>query len=74
MVIVGLEMSGAEAVIDASGQDRRKLSGPQYIGVWKDVEVNELMRSQNASGVPPCLGKLRVLILECPFPDKTLYI
>jgi hypothetical protein len=35
--------------------------------VWKDVEVNELMMSQNASGVPLVWENL---ILECPFPDK----
>jgi hypothetical protein len=51
VVIVGLEMSGAEAVIDAVV----KIVGSWAIlniSVWKDVEVNELMMSQNASGVP----------------------
>ena len=55
VVIVGLEMSGAEAVIDAVV----KIVGSWAIlniSVWKDVEVNELMMSQNASGVPLVWG------------------
>lgn len=52
-----------------SGQDRRKLNDPQYIGV-------ERRRSASTDDDPKCqrcadsLGKVRVLILECPFPDK----
>ena len=52
-----------------SGQDRRRVNDPQYIGV-------ERRRSARTDDDPKCqrcadsLGKARVLILECPFPDK----
>ncbi len=55
MVIVGLEMSGAEAVIDAVVKTVGGLT-ILNIAVWKDAEVNELMMSQNASGVPLVWG------------------
>ncbi|MEE8622214.1 MAG: hypothetical protein V3T37_09205 [Syntrophobacteria bacterium] len=50
VVIVGLEMSGAEAVNDAVVKTVGGLT-ILNIAVWKDVEVNELTMSQNASGV-----------------------
>lgn len=52
-----------------SGQDRRKLSGPQYIGVERrgSERTDDEPKCQRCTA---CLGKLRVLILECPFPDK----
>ena len=52
-----------------SGDDRRELAGPRYRGV--EGQVNEV-----SDGEPKCqrcvaiLGDTRVLILECPFPDK----
>ncbi|MEE9532170.1 MAG: hypothetical protein V3W52_14350 [Syntrophobacteria bacterium] len=55
VVIVGLEMSGAEAVIDAVVKTVGGLT-ILNIAVWKDAEVNELMMSQNASGVPLVWG------------------
>jgi hypothetical protein len=52
-----------------SGQDRRKLSDPQYIGVERSgsERTDEEPKCQRCAA---CLEKLRVLILECPFPDK----
>ena len=52
-----------------SGQDRRKLNDPQYIGVEKrrSARTDDDPKCQRCAA---CLGKLRVLILECPFPDK----
>ena len=52
-----------------SGQDRRRFNGPQYIG----VERRGREKTDNEPKCQRCaatLGELRVLILECPFPDK----
>ena len=52
-----------------SGQDRRKLNDPQYIGVERrgSASIDDDPKCQRCTA---CLGKVRVLILECPFPDK----
>jgi hypothetical protein len=52
-----------------SGQDRRKLNDPQYIGVERrgSGRIDDDPKCQRCAA---CLGNLRVLILECPFPDK----
>ena len=52
-----------------SGQDRRKLNAPQYIGAERrgSERTDDDPKCQRCAA---CLGKLKVLILECPFPDK----
>ena len=52
-----------------SGQDRRKLNVPKYIGAERreSVSTDDDPKCQRCAA---CLGKLRVLILECPFLDK----
>jgi hypothetical protein len=52
-----------------SGQDRRKLNDPQYIGMERrgSERTDDDPKCQRCAA---CLGNLRVLILECPFPDK----
>jgi hypothetical protein len=52
-----------------SGQDRRKLNDPQYIGMERrgSERTDDDLKCQRCAA---CLGNLRVLILECPFPDK----
>ena len=52
-----------------SGQDRRKLNDPQYVGVERrgSTTIHDDPKCQRCTA---CLGKQRVLILECPFPDK----
>ena len=52
-----------------SGQDRRKFHGSHY-------RIVERLASEEIDQDPKCqrciaiLGELRVLILECPFPEK----
>ena len=52
-----------------SGRDRRKVKDPDYIGVERrgGVGIDGDPKCQRCTA---CLGNLRVLILECPFPDK----
>ena len=52
-----------------SGKDRRKLNDPRYSGVERrgSETTDDDPKCQRCAS---CLGKLRVLILECPFPDK----
>ena len=52
-----------------SGQDRRKLNDPRYSGVERrgSERTDDDPKCQRCAA---CLGKSRVLILECPFPDK----
>ena len=52
-----------------TGRDRRKVNDPHYIGVKRRgrVSIDDDPRCQRCTA---CLGNLRVLILECPFPDK----
>ena len=52
-----------------SGQDRRKLNITRYIGVERrgSASTDDDPKCQRCIA---CLGELRVLILECPFPDK----
>jgi hypothetical protein len=55
VVIVGVEMIGAEAVIDAVVKIVGSWTIPN-ISVWKDLEVHVLMMIQNASAVPLVWG------------------
>jgi hypothetical protein len=52
-----------------SGQDRRKVKDTQYSGVEKrgSASTDDDPKCQRCAA---CLGESRVLILECPFPDK----
>lgn len=52
-----------------SGEDRRKLRGQQYRGAVKRgrESIDEDPKCQRCIAT---LGELRVLILECPFPQK----
>ena len=53
-----------------SGEDRRKLYGPRYRVVERrgSEEIDEDPKCQRCITI---LGELRVLILECPLPEKT---
>ncbi|MGD8916714.1 MAG: hypothetical protein PVH35_08955 [Syntrophobacterales bacterium] len=52
-----------------SGEDRRKLEGPPYGGVERRLRevIDEEPKCQRCVAI---LGEMRVLILECPFPEK----
>ena len=52
-----------------SGRDRRKVNNTHYIGVERrgSVSIDDDLKCQRCTA---CLGNSRVLILECPFPDK----
>jgi hypothetical protein len=52
-----------------SGQERRKLNDPRYSGGKRrgSERTDDDPKCQRCAA---CLGNLRVLILECPFPDK----
>ncbi|MCG6916189.1 MAG: hypothetical protein LJE89_01455 [Deltaproteobacteria bacterium] len=52
-----------------SGEDRRKLAGPRYKVVEGQVgeATDEEPKCQRCAAI---LGEMRVLILECPFPEK----
>jgi hypothetical protein len=52
-----------------SGEDRRKLDGPRYTAVERrgSEGIDEDPKCQRCSTI---LGELRVLILECPLPEK----
>ena len=52
-----------------SGRDRRRVNDPPYISMERrgSVGIDDDPKCQRCTA---CLGNLRVLILECPFPDK----